>query len=350
MDSNNFISMPMLPIKMGEIDAFVFMMKVKDLDYIQYVARRGLDNEKGAVQRMLSVVRLKSIEEYVLSGNIFYTPFLINWTNEDASIVPENNAIKIPLVAASAQILDGQHRMAGLERAMKKDETIGEKDILVIMTNNLETEAAAKIFLNINTEQRPVQKSLIYDLFGIIKQNDPDMPIVRANDIVYYLNDEKESPYYKLIKIPGTPRGAGCVDMSTIVSVLKDRLTDNGVFARYRLMSLESQRATILNYFKALKKWYDEEGIWTNKSRNPFLMNAGFYAAIDVLCNLVIPKCAERSDFKVDTIYDILNLNDYILTRYDIKNYDGKTQRKVIYEYLETCINKVLPEENEYAF
>ncbi len=342
--------MPMLPIKMGEIDAFVFMMKVKDLDYIQYVARRGLDNEKGAVQRMLSVVRLKSIEEYVLSGNIFYTPFLINWTNEDASIVPENNAIKIPLVAASAQILDGQHRMAGLERAMKKDETIGEKDILVIMTNNLETEAAAKIFLNINTEQRPVQKSLIYDLFGIIKQNDPDMPIVRANDIVYYLNDEKESPYYKLIKIPGTPRGAGCVDMSTIVSVLKDRLTENGVFARYRLMSLESQRATILNYFKALKKWYDEEGIWTNKSRNPFLMNAGFYAAIDVLCNLVIPKCAERSDFKVDTIYDILNLNDYILTRYDIKNYDGKTQRKVIYEYLETCINKVLPEENEYAF
>lgn len=79
-------------------------------------------------------------------------------------------------------------------------------------------------------------------------------------------------------------------------------------------------------------------------------MNAGFYAAIDVLCNLVIPKCAERSDFKVDTIYGILNLNDYILTRYDIKNYDGKTQRKVIYEYLETCINKVLPEENEYAF
>ena len=233
---------------------------------------------------------------------------------------------------------------------MKKDETIGEKDILVIMTNNLETEAAAKIFLNINTEQRPVQKSLIYDLFGIIKQNDPDMPIVRANDIVYYLNDEKESPYYKLIKIPGTPRGAGCVDMSTIVSVLKDRLTENGVFARYRLMSLESQRATILNYFKALKKWYDEEGIWTNKSRNPFLMNAGFYAAIDVLCNLVIPKCAERSDFKVETIYNILNLNDYVLTRYDIKNYDGKTQRKVIYDYLEKCINKVLPEENEYAF
>ena len=84
---------------------------------------------------------------------------------------------------------------------------------------------------------------------GIIKQNDPDMPIVRANDIVYYLNDENESPYYKLIKIPGTPRGAGCVDMSTIVSVLKDRFTENGVFARYRLMSLESQRATILNFF-----------------------------------------------------------------------------------------------------
>lgn len=350
MENINTVTLPMLPIKMGEIDAFVFMMKVKDLDCIQYVARRGRDDEKGAVQRMLSVVRLKSIEQYVLSGNIFYTPFLINWTNEDFSIQIEHGNIVIPLTFASAQILDGQHRIAGLQRAMKKDDSIGEKEILVILTNGLETEDAAKIFLNINTEQRPVQKSLIYDLFGLINKDDPDMPIVRANDIVAYLNEDKESPYYNLIKVPGSPRGTGLVDMSIVVSSLKDKLNENGPFAKYRLLSLESQRATIGNYFKALKKWYDNDGIWTSKIKNPFLTNAGFYAAIEVLCSIVIPKCAEKGDFTVDVIYKILNLEDYLLTRSDIKNIDGKMQRKVISEYLQSSINKNLPEENEYNF
>lgn len=107
--------------------------------------------------------------------------------------------------------------------------------------------------MNINTEQRPVQKSLIYDLFGLINQNDPDMPIVRANDIVAYLNEDIDSPYYNLIKIPGSPRGVGRIDMSTVVSALKDKFSENGVFEKYRLTSLENQRATIGNFFKALK-------------------------------------------------------------------------------------------------
>lgn len=350
MPNFDVLRLNMLPIKMGEIDAFVFSMKVKDLDFIHYVARRGLDEEKGAVQRMLSSIRLKSIEEYVLKGNIFYTPFLVNWTNQDVQIEIKNNQILIPLVASSAQILDGQHRIAGLERGMRKDDSIGEKEVLVILTNGLETVDAAKIFLNINTEQRPVQKSLIYDLFGLINQNDPDMPIVRANDIVSYLNDSPDSAYYNLVKIPGTPRGMGVIDMSTIVSVLKDKLTSQGVFARYRLTSLENQRATIGNYFRALRKWYDNDGIWTSKTKNPFLTNAGFIAAAEILCNLIIPKCAGKGDFKIESMYSLLNLEDYLLTRADIKNQDGKTQRKTIYDYMESSINRNLPEENEYTF
>ena len=162
------IDLQYLPIKLGELDAFVFMMKVKDLEFIHYVARRGCDNEEGAVQRVLSPVRLKSIENYVAQGNIFYTPFFLNWTNKDNPVEFNDGEITIPLVAKSAQILDGQHRIAGLELASKNNPAVGDRDVLVILTNGLETIKAAEIFLNINTEQRPVQKSLIYDLFGLI--------------------------------------------------------------------------------------------------------------------------------------------------------------------------------------
>ena len=44
------------------------------------------------------------------------------------------------------------------------------------------------------------------------------------------------------------------------------------------------------------------------------------------------------------------NLGDYLLTRSELKNLDGKYQRKAIVEYLESSINKILPEENEYSF
>lgn len=346
----NTIDLKYLPIKLGLLDAFVFMMKVKDLEFIHYVARRGTDNEEGAVQRVLSTIRLKSIETYVSKGNIFYTPFFLNWTNKENPIKIDDDKITIPLIAKSAQILDGQHRIAGLGLASKKNPEIGEKDVLVILTNELETIKAAEIFLNINTEQRPVQKSLIYDLFGIINQNDTEMPLVRAKDIALYLNETSDSPYYNLIKMPGNGRGVGSVDMSTVVNSLKERLENDGVFTKYHLESLESQRISIFNFFSALKQWYDQDRLWTNKSKNPFLTNAGFFAAMDAFCNLIIPKCAERGSFKIQTIYEFLNLSDFLLTRESIKNQEGKTQRKTVYMYLESAINKNLPGENGYSF
>ena len=344
------VNLQYLPIKLGELDAFVFMMKVKDLEFVHYVARRGCDNEEGAVQRVLSPIRLKSIENYVSQGNIFYTPFFLNWTNKDNTVEFNDGNITIPLVAKSAQVLDGQHRIAGLELALNNNPAVGERDVLVILTNGLETIKAAEIFLNINTEQRPVQKSLIYDLFGLINQNDQEMPIVRANDISSYLNDTVESPYHNLIKMPGYKRGVGCVDMSTIVSSLKDRLKKDGIFSKYHLESLESQKISLYNFFAALKLWYNQDHMWNNKSKHPFLTNAGFIAAIDAFCNLLIPKCASKRSFEVETIYKLLNLNDLLLTRESLKNQEGKTQRKIVYEYLENAINKDLPGEHGYSF
>ena len=55
--------------------------------------------------------------------------------------------------------------MAGLSRAMEKDASVGDRNIIVIMTDRLKTDDAAKIFLNINTEQRPVPPLVLYMTF-----------------------------------------------------------------------------------------------------------------------------------------------------------------------------------------
>lgn len=67
----------------GDIPAFTFSMKVKELIPMYYVAVRGRDNEEGAVQRVLNSRRITSIKKYVLDGNIFFSSFILNWTNAD---------------------------------------------------------------------------------------------------------------------------------------------------------------------------------------------------------------------------------------------------------------------------
>ena len=141
----NTMTGPCLQVQLGAMPAYIFMMRVRDLQFIKYIAVRGRDNEEGAVQRVLSPIRLKSIEEYVLKGNTFFTPFFLNWTNQEFGITVKNGNISVPLVPNSAQVLDGQHRLAGLERAMKKDPSVENQEVMVVLSNLLNTKEAASV-------------------------------------------------------------------------------------------------------------------------------------------------------------------------------------------------------------
>lgn len=58
--------------KLGEVTAYTFEMKVKDIVAIHYIAVRGVDDEAGSVQRILNKRRIQSIKDYILDGNQFF--------------------------------------------------------------------------------------------------------------------------------------------------------------------------------------------------------------------------------------------------------------------------------------
>jgi DGQHR domain-containing protein len=344
------IKLKSLKTKFGDLTVFTQSVKIKDILYIYYVAIRGKDEEEGAVQRVLNRQRISSIKKYVLEGNDFYSTFILNWT--DTGVKPEflNNEITIPIIPTSAQVIDGQHRLVGLEEAVKENESIGEKEIIVSLSLNLKTKEAARIFININSEQKPVPKSLIYDLFGEI-DSDANHSINRATDIASELNDNVDSPYYSAIKYPGQPKGVGFVDLSTVVSALKKHLEPDGVFASHKLTNLQNQKIVILNYFTALKYYYDREDLWTSRLKNPFLTNAGFIGAIEHLIKNLLIKCAEKKSFKIDDFKALLDLpKGELLQRSDLKNLEGKSQRRAIVDYLQENYLKSLPSQEEYEF
>ncbi len=332
---------------LGDTIAYVFLMKVEDLLPIYYVAVRGRDNVQGAVQRVLNKRRVNSIKEFVLEGNSFFNTFILNWVDNNFPLIIDKDKLIIPQVSAAAQVIDGQHRLEGLKQACDVNKNIGSQKIIVLLTQNLTTSEAARIFLNINTEQKPVPSSLVYDLFGEVRAK--DYYIVRATDIANKLHEEPESPYYQCIKMPGASKG-GKVDLSTVVNAIKQFSKEQGLFDEYNLRDFESQYRIIFNFFSVLKDYYEQEGNWL-KSCNPFMANAGCYAGIDFMCRELLPKCAERRSFEQSTIRELIPLGrDGLLYKEEIKNMQGKEQRNVVFQYLKTALLKDVPAQNEYKF
>lgn len=329
---------------------YTFTMKVKDLVKISYVAVRGRDEEEGAVQRVLNRKRISSIKQYVLDGNMFVNTFVINWN--DANYRPQfvDGKIEIPLVDSVAQLLDGQHRLEGLKEAIKVDPNINEKQIMVSMVIGLGTKEAAKIFININSEQKPVPKSLIFDLYGVT-EDDKNFAITRSDDIAKELNENVDSPYYNLIKYPGNPRGKGKIDLSTVVSTLKKYVDVDGKFMDNNIKDLNLQSQIVINYFSAIKYHWDKEELWGNANQNVFFKAAGFIAALEFFFEYVFPKCVEKKSFKVEYLISLFDFSEVaLLTNAEIKGSDGKTARKLIVDNLKEGLKTEAPEENEYEY
>lgn len=334
-----------------DIPAYTFSMKVKDIVNIYYVAVRGKDDEAGAVQRPLSIRRINDIKNYILDGNTFFNSFILNWTDENyVPTIDKTKDIVIPLLKGGAQVIDGQHRLVGLEQAMESDPSIGARDILVTLCLGLTTKQAAKIFLNINTEQKPVPKSLIFDLFGEVV-DDESHATNRATDLARDLNEEADSPLYKLIKFPGSPRGQGYIELSTFVSSIKDHLKPPaGTFYTYKLRNFDNQKLAIWNFFKCIREYYSNAKLWDG-GKNPFIKAAGFNGAMDFFFDSLIKRCAERGSFSVKTMRELIALDtEGLITWDELKGQDGKTARKRIRDLLESNQLNSLPDQEHYEF
>lgn len=329
---------------------YTFPMKIKDLLQINYVASRGQSTEQGAVQRILNKRRISLIKDFVLKGNTFINTFILNWTDSENLPKIKKDSLNIPLQGRRAQILDGQHRIAGLQEAVNVKSEIGEDVVLVSLCIGLNTSQAAKIFLNINSEQKPVPRSLIYDLFGET-EDDREHAVIRSTDIIDFLNTDEESPFYKKVKYPGAPRISGSIDLGIMVNAMKPHLEKDGVFKRLNLREIEVQKKIILNFYSAIKEIYGKK--WENKSENPFIKGAGFNGAFEFLTETLIPKCQADKKFSISHIKSLMKIesDDYLLSTQDLKSLDGKTARKSVKSFFNDNYLKSIPSSSdEYEF
>ena len=258
-----------------------------DLVRISYSDIRRIHSEQRDVETYLGIERplrrnrVAELTDYVNTVDAtFPSPIILAIDEEDTDLEPKTGLMKIKDRDNVAKILDGQHRIAGLEGF--KSERF---DVLVTIFLDMDIEYQAMVFATINLEQTKVNKSLAYDLYEYATARSPQKT---SHTIVRLLNSRDDSPFYNKIKVLGVAGDkTETISQALFVDSLLPLISNNANKDRddlrrgrklelawhgdehrliFRNLFLEKKDGVIArvlwNYFKAVERKWDK--YWTD--------------------------------------------------------------------------------------
>jgi DGQHR domain-containing protein len=262
-------------------------------------------------------VKFEDMEEYTRNGqeNLSYLEENINEVGNSALFVPHNrNALLV---------IDGQHRLKGLEKA--GSEITDHYDVLVSFIVGFDRAVVAKLFTTINYTQKPVNKSLLYQLSGEFSHELDEITFM--HEVVRVLNEVAHSPFFKRVKMLGTTdpslsreiREKMTISQAFLIDYLKrgvDSDAKTGLYPPIFLAYYKKENCQIeivrfiINYFRAVKQL--NEGSWENPNGSIICKTIGIGAFIRVMFMMFVKMFTEdfQGDFekiKLVTIENLIN-------------------------------------------
>jgi DGQHR domain-containing protein len=287
--SAKFVEVKAFLAKQREWQIFGFVIDSETFDRIAFVSRRDDDKDAG-YQRNLSKQRAADIARYIdREDGCIPNSILVN-LEQGATYNAASGILRIPDQPKAAWVIDGQHRMFGLRQASTK------YDLVVTAFLGIDVAEQAKQFKTINSKQKGVPTSLLYDLLDLTK--DGTYVQQRGHELATRLNEDPESPWYTRIDLTGS--GDGLITQTRVVTAVENLISERGALFQY---SEEEQYGILRNYFTAIKTIFSSD--WGNKS-SVLTKALGFSAWLIVLPQ-VITVCLQRfQDFKVSSVVAVL--------------------------------------------
>ncbi|HEY0070068.1 MAG TPA: DGQHR domain-containing protein [Chloroflexia bacterium] len=281
-------------VQQGGLELYVFIMDSRTLREIASVSKRDANNPKG-YQRHLSEKRLREVGQYIKKPRAtFPNSIIINLDSKKARFEPSSDdsrgTVVIKREYGAAWIIDGQHRLYGFNHSEGK-----EFDLVVVAFLDLSERDQATIFKIINSTQKGVNPSLIYDLIELTK--DAEFLDERAHEIVKALNEDTDSPWKDQIKMLG--EGSGTVSQASFIGELK-KLLQNVTFKDY---PVGEQIKLLKDYFSAIRESFPEA--WGSKKH--ILTKTLGLAAFLALMPKVLMHCAVKGHSNKSTMKYILH-------------------------------------------
>lgn len=232
------------PVQQNGQDFIIGKASIKDiLTYTRYTERLiiGFDEDEKPIynphiQRKVETSRVNKIADFLINDPEAMFPtnivlgipmsMIFSQFSHDGIIeisLDEKVTSQIKLAKEGYQdadifitIIDGQHRIRGIEVAIERLQEEAEKHNNILAHTKLENllnmelaisyfidkslEYQAMIFSTINRTQKRVSQDLVYSLFGLSSE---DTPYKTALEVTLALNAHPKSPFYHRIKLYG---------------------------------------------------------------------------------------------------------------------------------------------------
>lgn len=181
---------------------YIAVINANDLVQISYADQRkisenDLDQYLG-IQRELTQSRVIELKQYVTTVDAtFPTSIILAIDSKNAEY--KDGTMIIKRAQEVAKIIDGQHRIAGLQEYNGPTFQLN-----VVIFIDMDIEDQAMVFATINLAQTKVNKSLAIDLYELTKARSPQKT---CHNIATLMNRKKGSPFKDKIKILGKATG-----------------------------------------------------------------------------------------------------------------------------------------------
>ena len=164
MATTEYIKTPAIKFLQGKYEYYMTSLSSQKLFDVSFISRRSEDKKEG-FQRLLNPARAKLITKYYKEGGAIPSP-IITSLKKEAHFEYKNGELVMELNETSLMVLDGQHRLYGLNDL---DYPI---DVPVVIFVGLALDEEAKLFIDINTNQKGVPSALLLDIKSIAKTED----------------------------------------------------------------------------------------------------------------------------------------------------------------------------------
>lgn len=311
------------------------------------------------IQRKLSESREKELRQYVNTYDAcFPTSVILSVPERCAVLDAESNMLTLSAYidtedasknieyANIASVLDGQHRIAGLQGYTGNGRAF---EINVSIFLELDSASEAYIFSVVNQAQTKVNKSLVYDLYSLATTRSPQR---LCHQIAVTLNDTDGSPFKNKIKrlgsaAPSTQKVA-ITQAAFVESLLKHMsyptamaVNDRDLYMKGKTPTIRDDRqrsqlifremmineedapitAVIWNYFTAVSERWPQA--WFSEDRGTMLSKTNGFMALMQFLKVIYNA--------TDKINEVITKNEFlaILNRIDLDDGDFKVEKYI---------------------
>ncbi|MEA5134669.1 MAG: DGQHR domain-containing protein [Candidatus Fimivivens sp.] len=233
-------------ISQGSIKFYSLTMPSEILADTCFVSTRD-DDPKEGFQRMLDKNRAQEIADYIDSGKGSIPTAIILSAQKDADLQynSKNKTIDFNMVPNAFLILDGQHRIYGFSLAKTSVR------VPVIIYNGLSRKEETRLFVDINTKQRPVPSELVLDIKSLAEYENNIDSFCRT---IYDLFNE-QSDSVLLGRMSPAQKASGKISRVTFNSAIKP------IYGIFGERDAEEIYNFLNAYLKAMSIGFQKKGI-----------------------------------------------------------------------------------------